>query len=585
MRSGWCRGRNVTGYTYKILAVIITTAIFCSGCRTDTPGNNSTAVTEQAAEENTSAEDIKDQKNTGEPRQYVWGTWKVIAKWNPVATGWKREPGNTEWLMDSEWRILPDNLSATGRPKENSTDRYEWSGSVKLDRVCGSIVTTEYLKDSYGIRNLEAEYCLRLRLDVGEYTQRDLRGLFSLLYLTGKREMVGMYGGRAFLLEKTEDYDCTGTVIPESGIMCGEWEITDADWEKEQCLVIATGDLKPETFGEFCSAGTGDIPDGSFAEKAGFGYGDFSTVCEFTDGFGWDRIILKDRITAVLEKDGNFYLAKKAGEDREHSPADMDGWEYTGEKKLPVWGTWTVMGRCVGDELDTDCNEVGDTYQLLPDKCIYKSKTGTESVNLEGFYRNVVSPEWIAECYGPGGWEGNCILQIEPSIREVFSGDIPPFAFLYLEREDRMVGKIARNSYLLEKTGDYDGSDENAVFKGGSGMFNGVWEITEALGAYGDTLIGEYLSTEDLKIDETGMEISMKNWLVRDFYMADREDKSVRKLVDVMGIKDDPFLYIYEFKKEFFWDKMILKDENTVLLEKDGDFYWAERKGSVDYGI
>lgn len=156
------------------------------------------------------------------------------------------------------------------------------------------------MEGSYGIRNLTAEYCLRFRLDVGEYTRGDIWGVFSLLYLTGEREMVGIYGGRAFLLEKTEDYGCTGTIVPESGIMCGEWEIMDAGREKEQYLVIATGDLKPETFGEFCSAGIGGIPDGSFAEKAGFGYRDFSAVCEFTDGFGWNRIILKDRITAVL---------------------------------------------------------------------------------------------------------------------------------------------------------------------------------------------------------------------------------------------------------------------------------------------
>lgn len=258
MRSAWCRGRTVTGYTYRILAAILATAIFCSGCRADTPENNSPAVTDQAdavteqgTEENAPA-NTENRENTGEPRQYIWGTWKVTAKWNPAAAGWKKDLEVAEWLIGSEWRLLPDNLSATGRPKENSPDRYEWTGSVKLDRVCGSIVTTEYLKGSYGIRNLAAEYCLRFRLDVGEYTRGDIWGIFSLLYLTGEREMVGVYGGRAFLLEKTEDYGCTGTIVPESGIMCGEWEIMDAGWEKEQYLVIAIGDLKPETFGEFC---------------------------------------------------------------------------------------------------------------------------------------------------------------------------------------------------------------------------------------------------------------------------------------------------------------------------------------------
>lgn len=265
-------------------------------------------------------------------------------------------------------------------------------------------------------------------------------------------------------------------------------------------------------------------------------------------------------------------------------PEDMDGWEYTGEKKLPVWGTWTVIGQMYSDGSYSDCDEVGDTYQLLPDKLVYKGKNSTGSAEIKEFDCDVVSPEYVVESYGPSDWKGNCILSFRIAETEVVSGDDVPWLAVYMESKNKMVRKIARCSYLLEKTGDYDGTDENVVLAGDIGMFNGVWEITDALRAYGedrDILMGEYLYTENPSIGELGME----NWLIRDFYMADREDPSVRKLVDAMEIKDAPFLYIYEFKEDFFWDKMILKDEDTVLLEKDGDFYWAERKGNVDYGI
>ena len=49
-----------------------------------------------------------------------------------------------------------------------------------------------------------------------------------------------------------------------------------------------------------------------------------------------------------------------------------------------------------------------------------------------------------------------------------------------------------------------------------------------------------------------------------------------------MGLENEFCVVFYEFSEDFFWDKMILKDEMTVVLVKDNNYFWAKRMSEKD---
>lgn len=49
-----------------------------------------------------------------------------------------------------------------------------------------------------------------------------------------------------------------------------------------------------------------------------------------------------------------------------------------------------------------------------------------------------------------------------------------------------------------------------------------------------------------------------------------------------MGLEKETFVGYYEFSDDFYWDKMILKDEMTVVLVKDDNYFWAKRMSEKD---
>lgn len=59
-------------------------------------------------------------------------------------------------------------------------------------------------------------------------------------------------------------------------------------------------------------------------------------------------------------------------------------------------------------------------------------------------------------------------------------------------------------------------------------------------------------------------------------------EKSIEKLVEAMGLENEFCVVFYEFSGDCFWDKMILKDEMTVVLVKDNNYFWAKRMSEKD---
>lgn len=44
-----------------------------------------------------------------------------------------------------------------------------------------------------------------------------------------------------------------------------------------------------------------------------------------------------------------------------------------------------------------------------------------------------------------------------------------------------------------------------------------------------------------------------------------------------MRLEDEFFVAFYEFTDDYDWDQMIIKDEMTVVLVRDGNFFLAKR--------
>ena len=97
-------------------------------------------------------------------------------------------------------------------------------------------------------------------------------------------------------------------------------------------------------------------------------------------------------------------------------------------------------------------------------------------------------------------------------------------------------------------------------------------------------VVTEVLKSEQHDAEEyIGMNFStMEDNEICDFYLVDIGEKSIEKLVEAMGLENEFFVVFYEFSEDCFWDKMILKDEMTVVLVKDNNYFWAKRMSEKD---
>lgn len=297
-----------------------------------------------------------------------------------------------------------------------------------------------------------------------------------------------------------------------------------------------------------------------------------------------------DNIDAgVQETTGNDAYEQETEENppEENPVADMDGWVNEGEEQEYIWGTWTVTG-IWNDRWKEESYRMGGIYELSPDGCFYEDGTVTGSAKLKEYDATVVG-EHGAHWYHYK-FPGDYCLQIGLTEENDDPDDFIMFSTLYLVERDVMVGVDGPRLYRLERTGDYDGRIKGEGFGVSSiGIWYGDWEITGVLKAAGkdaEQYIGEVV---DMTEHEDYKRVIMKD--VSRFYVVDTEEKSIRKLVEAMGVEDEFFVGFYEFKEGYEWDQMIIKDEITVVLVKDGNYFWAERvyedEGDLEaiYGI
>ena len=122
---------------------------------------------------------------------------------------------------------------------------------------------------------------------------------------------------------------------------------------------------------------------------------------------------------------------------------------------------------------------------------------------------------------------------------------------------------------------DYDDIVEGKdFFRADYGLWSGEWVVTEVLKSEqhdAEEYIGMNFSTKSMEDNE-----------ICDFYLVDIGEKSIEKLVEAMGLENEFCVVFYEFSEDCFWDKMILKDEMTVVLVKDNNYFWAKRMSEKD---
>ena len=329
---------------------------------------------------------------------------------------------------------------------------------------------------------------------------------------------------------------------------------------------------------------------------------------EFSDDFYWDKMIVKDEMTAVLVKDGNYLWARRtskrdqhgvyldaymedylndgdlmrteaANEEKVHQEQDaenMDGWENKGKRQQYIWGVWQITGIREGDTWDETDELVGAVYEMLPESCSYKSKTWSYTVELGGYEASPIV-RWFEYNIGnmlptPAGYYLS-FGEVKPG--EEYARSRSAFSPCILTDEKEMLAFWGRRVYRMEKVVDYDDIVEGKdFFRADYGLWSGEWVVTEVLKSEqhdAEEYIGMNFSTKSMEDNE-----------ICDFYLVDTGEKSIEKLVEAMGLENEFFVVFYEFSEDCFWDKMILKDEMTVVLVKDNNYFWAKRMSEKD---
>ena len=255
----------------------------------------------------------------------------------------------------------------------------------------------------------------------------------------------------------------------------------------------------------------------------------------------------------------------------ENNPRDLFGWEYTGEHHQYIWGQWTLK---MESAWENDLEYWG-TYEFLPNSYSFKSaKPTVEDYSVEEIEYYIVSPV-LTRFYSLSdfGFSVNYLMMIDTNDK----GGILPLTMLFLVDQNHMVGYSGRSTFILEKIEDYSEIVEGKDFlPSEQGFLCGEWEITEGLKS--DCKDIEPYRKHRLNTDHSGQDQKE----ITEVYFVSVEEESIAKLVEAMGLEGEEFVFFCEFSENCFWDKMILKDENTAVLVKDGNYFWAKRISDVD---
>ena len=211
---------------------------------------------------------------------------------------------------------------------------------------------------------------------------------------------------------------------------------------------------------------------------------------------------------------------------------------------------------------------------MLPESCSYKSKTWSYTVELGGYEASPIV-RWFEYDIGnmlstPAGYYLS-FGEVKPG--EEYARSRSAFSPCILTDEKEMLAFWGRKVYRMEKVVDYDDIVEGKdFFRADYGLWSGEWVVTEVL------------KSEQHDAEEyIGMNFStMEDNEICDFYLVDIGEKSIEKLVEAMGLENEFCVVFYEFSEDCFWDKMILKDEMTVVLVKDNNYFWAKRTSEKD---
>ena len=250
--------------------------------------------------------------------------------------------------------------------------------------------------------------------------------------------------------------------------------------------------------------------------------------------------------------------------------ADTEGWEFQGEKLQYLWGTWDVSMGGTGE----NNKEYWGTYEILPDSTSFRSEiTKVEDCDIQvSEYTGAPVLARYRQMDTQFDLPGTYYLMI--GIRHE---NPDPFTELFLVDKNLMVGFSGRTPFVLKKIEDYTSLTESGNFMPTEyGFWCGEWKVTESLKADSEDAeqyIGMCFDTDSKDSDRKK---------ITAVYLAATDEASIEKLVEAMQLKEEAFIIFWEFSEDCLWDKMVMKDENTVVLVRDGNYFWAKRVSEID---
>ncbi|MBQ6887086.1 MAG: hypothetical protein IJN54_06200 [Lachnospiraceae bacterium] len=255
--------------------------------------------------DNTVVEQIS---NITETQQCIWGKWRITEQWYG-GSGWQECSDDRK---EADIQFFPESLSFEGVTIQVSSYPNEFL-AIENENLL-------FHGESFGNLGFSEGYFLKFYTDYVDENQ-DICP-FSQFVLMSDTGMI-IPSGRALykaekLGENTEVKEDKSLEVSSLNSMCyGVWEITERVNENkgvEKDNYIGEILITSEELNSFVSCKVFSVTDGKInglVEVMGLEKNTYIVCYEFSDGFYWDKMIIKDAMTAIVVKEDELYWIER----------------------------------------------------------------------------------------------------------------------------------------------------------------------------------------------------------------------------------------------------------------------------------
>ena len=265
-----------------------------------------------------------------------------------------------------------------------------------------------------------------------------------------------------------------------------------------------------------------------------------------------------------------------------------------------LWGTWKITAKMYGGGMGwQSCQDEyqGIEFGFTPDSFYYDGET----VEVDVYEANVFAVSEEHTFHGWGfdqlGVNGDYIIDLE------FKEDICPFFFTIISDKEMLL-TVGRLMYKAEKVENAEYNCETAfIVCPYFDLCYGEWEIVQKVNIfdnfYQNIHIGEVVEIGyewkgrgngyDMYIKRTNPKIEIEEEIHQGFSYNEESEDYYRPFItfDIMGWNDrqnallekgdNSFIVCYNLPEDFYWDKILARDDMTVYFIKNNECYMAKR--------